>query len=176
MAAISGKSKRYLLLTLILNIGAVAVLAFLFYEVKVANERISGLSNDIELRSKQEGALRSVKNIVAETATVRQELETYFVEKEGVVAFLELLESIGRGAGTAVTIQKVEELPLEGSDALEELHIKLDATGSWEAVVHFLGLLEYLPYEARIGQTVISRKDAKLWRLDATIRALKIHS
>ena len=165
-----------LLLTLLLNIGAVLVLAFLFSEVKAANERISSLSNDIELRSKQEGALRSVKDIVAETAVVRQELDTYFIEKEGVVAFLELLESVGRSAGTAVTIQVVEKRPLEGSEALEELHIKLDAVGSWEGVVQFLGLLEYLPYEAGVGQLVISRKDAKLWRLDATVRALKLRS
>ena len=75
-----------------------------------------------------------------------------------------------------MTIQVVEKRPLEGSEALEELHIKLDAVGSWEGVVQFLGLLEYLPYEAGVGQLVISRKDAKLWRLDATVRALKLRS
>lgn len=176
MTTILGKSKQYLLLVFILNLGAAAVLAFLFMEVKAANERISSLANDIELRSKQEGALRSVKDLVAETTVPRQDLETYFVEKEGVVAFLELLETVGKSAGVVVTIQTVEERTLEGSDSLEELHIKLDAIGSWEDVIHFLGLLEYLPYESDMGQVVISRKDAALWRLDAGVRALKIRS
>jgi len=173
MATITSKSRQFLLLALVLNGAALVLSGFLFLQVKASSERTSALSNNIELQAKQENTLHSIKTLVAQTASVREQLEAYFISKEGVVSFIELLEGVGQSAGAAVSIQNVEETPLDGSDVLESLRVSITAEGSWESVVHFLGLLEYLPYESSVGDVVFSRSDSA-WRLDARVHALKV--
>ncbi|MSU56239.1 MAG: hypothetical protein EXS51_02955 [Candidatus Taylorbacteria bacterium] len=171
----SRKSKELLVITLLLNLAAAGWYGFLFYEVKQKNERISNLVNEIEVRSAEENMQGSIKTLVAETEPLREKLSNYFVGKEGAVTFIELLEQAGRDVGASVTIEAVSPVELPSVSFAETLRFTIKATGTWSSVTRFLGLMEFLPYEAQIQQVVISRSAlaGEGWRLDFTLRVLQ---
>lgn len=172
MLVIKSKSKEFFILALLLNIGAYVLLGFLFMQIKSANERTSTLLNQVASQSKEEDTLKALKAFVQETAPLHTKLDTYFVSPEGVADFIDLLESIGRKVGVAVTILSVEKIVTAQSTEVEVLSLRLSGSGSWEDVVRFLGILEFLPYQTTIGQLVFSRTQDE-WRIDLTMSVLK---
>lgn len=172
MAIIKSKSKEFLLLTILLNLGVFVLFGFLFIQIKSANERTSGLLNEIELQSKEEDVLKSLKSLVQETAPLHAKLDTYFVSPEGVASFIGLLEAVGNRIGADVTITSVEKIDTEKAKDVEVLRVVLNATGSWERVIRFLGIIEFLPYQTTVDQVLLTRT-AKGWRIDTTISVLK---
>ena len=172
---ISRKNKELLAVTLLLNVAAIGLYAFLFTEIKAKNEHTSGLINQIEAETKEEQTQNSVKALVAETTSLRNKLKSYTVEKEGAVSFLELLERIGGEVGVSVAIDSVEKSELPAAPQTEQLKIALKADGTWSGIVRFLGLLEFLPYEARVEQVAVGRTATKLepWRISLSLIVLE---
>ena len=148
---------------------------FLTDQMIKARYKGSELQNAIELQSKEEGVLKSIKALAQEIAPLYDKLNTSIVRKEGAAEFIELLESVGKRGGVTVTIQAVEKADHSTVNNLESLKVTLSAIGSWESVVRFLGLLEFLPYQTSIEQAVLSRGD-KDWRIDVSLTVLKERS
>lgn len=168
----TGKSKEFLILTILLSLGACTLFGFLFWQIKSANERTSGLLNDIDLRSKEENTFKSIKSLVQEVAPLHTKLDTYFIQKEGVADFIGLLESEGSGVGVSVTIVSVEKADVPDSTELEAVRVTLNAVGPWEDAVRYLGILESLPYQIDISQSVLSRAPEG-WHLGVSLSVLK---
>ena len=168
------KNKELLIVTLLLNLVALGGYGFLLHEIKGKNEHISNLVNDIELQSKKERVINSVKALVVETSPLREKLSRYLVEKEGAVSFIELLEHLGKNRGVSVMISSVEKVPQEGTEQVETLLLGLKASGTWQDVIRFLGLLELLPYEAQVEQLTLSKSEkASPWQITLSLRTLK---
>lgn len=174
-SVIGRKNKGLLAIVLLLNVAAVGWYFFLFIEVKAKNERVSDLVNRIDAETTAENLQNSVKALVAQTAPQRVKLNSYVIEKDGAVSFIELLERVGDDVGVAVAIESVERSERAETPAVEELRLALKATGAWSGVVRFMGLLELLPYEARISQAALSKKDAKEdpWHITLSLIVLK---
>ena len=57
--------------------------------------------------------------------------------------------------------------PLDGAEQFEQLTLEAQVTGSFEAVIWALALLEALPYQSRIAEADIrerAEQGAGLWR------------
>lgn len=169
------KNKELLVIVLLLNLAAVGWYGFLFREIKMKNEVSSNLVNDIDARVAEENMQSSIKALAAETTVLREKLTGYSVAREGAVSFIELLETAGKNTGASVSIESVSTANVPDSTALETLRLTLNATGSWRAVIRFLGLLEFLPYEARIEQVVVSKppQGGEPWRINLALYVLK---
>ena len=173
---IGRKSKELLTITILLNIAAIGWYGFLFAEIKAKNEQVSELMNQIEAEAGKESTLASEKALVAETVPLRDKLASYFVGKDGAVSFFEFLETTGNEVGVHVSIKSPSVSDLAELSQAEELRLMLVATGSWPAVVRFLGLLEMLPYEAHVEQVVVSKVEssgADAWQASLSLRVLK---
>lgn len=168
----TSKSRKFLILALLFSLGACALIGFLFWQIKSANERTSGLLNEIDLRSKEENTFKSVKSLVQEVAPLHAKLDTYFIQKEGVADFIEILESEGSVVGVSVTLASVEKGEVPNSTELETVRVTVNAVGQWEDVVRYLGVLESLPYQIDISQSVLSRAPEG-WHLSASLAVLK---
>lgn len=169
-------SKELLAVTILLNLAAIGWYGFLFAEVKAKNENTSNLVSRIRIETAEGNTLHSKKALVAETASLRKELTSYFVASEGAVSFIELLETMGDEIGVQVTVESINTNELAPSAQAEELKLTLQATGMWPAVVRFLGLLELLPYKTDLHQVVMSRADftrGGYWRAAVSITVLK---
>lgn len=170
------KTKELLIIALLFAAAAAGWYAFMFVQVKAKNERISDLRNQIDARTAEESTLHSRKELVADTASLHEKLKSYFVAAEGSVSVIELLETVGNEVGILVETRKVETNAIAKSETAELLRLTLIATGTWSNTLRFLGLIELLPYEARIGQMILSRAQAEgagPWRADITLEILK---
>ncbi len=81
--------------------------AFAFSYVRAEWEKLSVLEGDLAHASQKEAVLTSVKSIVADTAPERMTIEGFFVGREGVVSFLELVEEAGKRAGVETEVTSV---------------------------------------------------------------------
>lgn len=177
MEAVTRKTKRLLLVAALCNLAAAAAFALLFWQVRVKNERVSDLVNQIELQAKQEQALESARTLLLGTAGLRESLGAYFVPKDGTVAFLEALEELGRRSGVLPAVTSVEQEPFSGKQA-QKLKVAVRGEGSWPAVLRFVGLVELYPAGSRVEQLAISRfspggSSTGPWRADVILRVLQ---
>lgn len=173
---IGRKSKELLLIAVLLNIAAIGWYGFLFAEIKAKNEHVSELMNQIEAEAGKESTLNSEKALVAETASLREKLASYFVGKDGAVSFFEFLETTGNDVGVHVAIKSPSVSDLAELPQAEELRLLLTVEGPWPAVVRFLGLLESLPYEASMGEVVVSKEESLskgAWQASLSLKVLK---
>ena len=84
--------------------------------------------------------------LLKETQAKRETLNAFFVASDGVVGFIESVESLGNRAGVAVEITGVSieafPTPRRGS---ELLRLSVRADGDFKSVFYFFMLLESLP-------------------------------
>jgi len=173
---IGRKSKELLIITLLLNLAAIGWYGFLFWKIKEKNEHISDLSNKIEAEVSAEQAIHDKKALVEDTAALRGKLLSFILGSREAVSFIEFLEKTGANIGVRTSVESVSAREHPELSGMEELRLKLRSTGSWPAVVRFLGLMELLPYEADVDQIVMSRAEFEggdLWRADFTLAVLK---
>lgn len=158
-----------------------ALYGFLFWQLKVKNERISERQNELLAQAKQESSLAAKRSLAQDTAGMREGLSALLVRRDQAVAFIESLEALGAKSGTTAAIKAVEAGKVEsGTASVEELRTVLEAKGAWQNVLRFLALLELLPYASRLEQVSLSHPSAEAaragaaeWRGQFIIRVLK---
>jgi hypothetical protein len=170
----TGRRNRELLVTvMLLNVVALGCYGVLFAQVKAKNENTSVLLNKIDAEATEAHLLASTKTLVSDTATLREQFRNFSVSREGVVPFIELLESAGKAVGVSVAINSVDTETLPGSTTMEMLRVQVTGKGSWPDIVRFFGLLEFLPFEVALEQAIVSSSEGVLWRLAVTFTVLK---
>ena len=153
----------------ILFLGMVAVAAvaswyFMFANIKGLNENISLLLERSRLEEKNVAAIRSIETVVNDSNSDIDKLNSYFIGKDGTVAFIESIESLGRKNAVAVSIDSVDvagnstlnsstkgEKKLIGPST-ELLKLKISAAGNWQDIFHFLSSLENMPFKLTISE------------------------
>ncbi len=167
------RNRELLVIVVLLNVAALGCYGVLFAQVKAKNENTSALLNKIDTETAEANLLASTKTLVADTAALREQFRNFSVSQEGVVPFIELLESVGRTVGVSVAIKSVDTAALPGSTTMEMLRVQVTGKGPWSGIVRFFGLLEFLPFEVTLEQAVVSNSEGVTWRLDATLTVLK---
>lgn len=169
MSTMEYTSKNPFRISLVAAILTILLYGILFVQVKAKNERTSVLLSDIEVQAKQEGALASAHALAQETAGQRAKLKSGILGSAGVLAFIEMLEALGRDTGVSLTIGSLEPAPPEKKEG-GELRLTLRFEGEWSKTVRFLGLLELLPFEASLSDVRLFRlSDEKKERWGSTV-------
>ncbi len=139
-------SVRAFVLVLLLSLGAVGVYGFFLSRIAEINRSISATSNELERESLQEERLNSARGLLKETQAKREKLDAFFVASDGVVGFIESVESLGNRAGVAIEITgvSIEALPTPRRGS-ELLRLSVRAEGDFKSVFYFLTLIESLP-------------------------------
>lgn len=156
-----GKQSTFKKTTLIFALSAVAALGawaaygYLFHEVEVQGRANAALAKESgALGSEQSQALQLQKDLTANQA--RQPiLASYFVDATDPVPLFETLESYGRTAGVAVTIDTVDV-----KRQPDRLIVSLTSDGSFTDLYRFVALLESAPYEFTFTQASIKAAPA----------------
>lgn len=122
---------------------------YLFTKVKNTEKTASENLAQIEFDFKKNKSLTSVKNLMKDTKKEREQLSRFFVEPNGAVDFIESIESFVKitGVKTEIETVSVEFLKNKKTSNFEKFRISLKTEGSWNDTIHFLNLLETLPYQ-----------------------------
>ena len=159
--------KRILLIMGISTLLALFVYVGFFFHIRVKNRETSVAINEVDLIVQKEIRLRSIQNFIKDTEVERTQLNEYFVGKDAVVDFIEIIEDLSALSGTIMEITSVSVDDIEGgSSAGELLRLNFEIFGVWRDAFHLLTLVESLPLEVTITQASfkqvsVQREDTK---------------
>ncbi len=163
--------------------GALALLgwgayAFALSYIRAEGVKLAALEGELAHAAQKEGVLKSVKTIVADTAPDRATLEGYFVGKEGIVPFLELVEEAGRRAGVKTEVTSVSlDRSTDRDASFENLRVSVKGDGGFGDVFALLVMLEELPFGVRVQNVSITERtdpNAAGWRVVLTFIVPKL--
>lgn len=157
---------------------ALGIYTLLFFEVKKTNEAVSTLQNQLDIEVRQDQRLRSMKELLADLDEELKKIDTYFIASDGVVNFLEELESFGRISSASVEVNSVSVEDGEGTASLpyNRLRIEFVSEGSWSALMRLISLLETFPAGITMHRSQLERlPNSVLWQghISFTVLTLK---
>lgn len=181
------KTKKLFIVFTVLVLFALALYIFLFLHIAKEGRTISALKNDISVTTEKEGKLRSVQAVLRETEDERARLDDYFIAKDGVVSFIELIEAFGGISGAVIDVSTVDVGPLvskadttaKDTDSFAELILlSFKVNGIWQEVLHTFALLESLPYKISITSVTlrtipVPEEEPQKWQADVTLTVVK---
>lgn len=136
---------------LLVTVGMCAGFFYLVEQHKLTlNEQMIKIAQERTRKDNLAALVRTVESSKEE----RSNFTSRIITEEQVIDLLALIETVGREQGTTLATKSLTANPLNAT--FEELEIHLEATGTYEAVVNTLGLLEQLPYQSRVTQVLIT--------------------
>ncbi len=133
------KNKKKFYSLLIINIVVIAVLVLTALSVAGMKTEIVFLSENIEKEYLKKNKEQSVKKLVLNTQNERDTLDSYFIDKDGVVDFIEKLEDFGSASSVELELSSVN-ISNEGV-----LTIDFNTQGGWKGTAYLMSLLEKYP-------------------------------
>lgn len=167
---------------------SLGVYAGLFYYIFSHHASIGELQKTLESEVGKKETLQADKRLYEDFALAKEELAQAFVAKEGEVAFIEIVENLGKEVGVEIQVQGIsrEELGEKGNAAWENLELNVRARGTWQQLLTLFALVENLPMRVSISNFTLTTsqsgseigatkgaKKAALWESGITLHALK---
>lgn len=138
----------------------------------------SRLVEEFDRNAAQEDRARSIRNALQNTESDRARLvEEYVVGADGVVGFIEQIETIGERANVDLSVDTIEvEEEGEPTSAFEPLTMRFRAEGDWRSLYHAFSLIETmpLPLSFLIVRLDTERGGGADWRGTFSISVLKV--
>ena len=166
-----GQYKVIFVVLAVLVLVAGATYGGLYWSIGKKEQNISGLLVTIQEESKKTLQIKTLTDVVEKSKEDRAELDTYFLKTDGIVGFIEKIESLGSSAGITPDIKGVNVLG-EGGGVLD---IQLETKGSLRGTLQFLTLLELLPGALSFEKVFITESGTdkeKTWEGDFIVHVL----
>ena len=129
---------------------SVAGYVFLFKQLKAVNAANVALTQDSNAILAEQSQIGVIKQSLSETDARRATLDSYFVDPNNVVPFLETIEGYGKTAGVTTTFSEVQL-----ADKPTHLTVTVDAHGSFTNIYRFVSMLEAAPYQMQVAEADI---------------------
>ncbi len=133
---------------------AVVLSVYLFWNntlMRVSGE-VASLASDITTKNKTFAETIVAEKELTKLSTEESTIQGYFVKTADVVPFLEGMQTLGSSVGAKVTIVSVSTNPLPR----QHLELALRISGTFDAVVRAVGLIEYSPYDVTTTSLTLS--------------------
>lgn len=152
------KTKTVGIISLVILLMSCAVLGLLLF---LLDKKEEAFLKAVEERAQERAAevqLKSLATLAEETSSERGAVEGYVLEKDGVISFLSLIESLGREQGLTVETTAIEVSPLGNDTTFETVSLTVQATGGYSDITNLLDVLETLPYQSSISRVSMQRR------------------
>lgn len=186
------ETKKNIAVLVILNLIIFGLYFYLFMNIKSSDRDISAELVQIKLGADKDERLRSVKSLMDETKNQREKIANLFIQQDGSVDFIEMMESLGKTAGVKLSIDSVGIDPAKNKtgSSTESFRLSVKAEGLWINVLHLLSLLENMPFKVSFDSISLNkisepeivnpakgkREIASYWKGDFGFSVLKIKS
>lgn len=134
--------------------------------VSAESQRVASLQSQIEEATKNVDHITSAKAALAEIADDEAAVQSYFVPESGVVSFINNLEQLGALQKANLSVVSVSTA---GSSTQPVLLLTLSITGTFDAVMRTVGLVEYAPYDVSISKFSIMAQGKGGWQANVSI-------
>lgn len=146
------KIRKILSIVVILCLFSIALFSFLFWQVILKNQNIHSLENEMEYYSERNIRLKNMEIFIKDLDLELDVLDSFFLDGGLVVAFIEEIESLGRGLGLEVKTSFINIESSSDDNIKEYLRIIIETESSEEQFFKFLSILENLPYHVIFDQ------------------------
>jgi len=185
------KAKKVFFSAITFSLIVVVLYCYVFIKILQENERVAGLNNSIETLTKDKDAIILLKKKVSETEVSRNKINNYFIPVDGMVSFLNELQSIGRenNLDTKINSVSVTSDTKIATSTYETANVTVEVAGLWSDVYRFVTLVELMPFGVSVNgvdlertvETILStasknKNSAKvlLWRGTMDVNVLKL--
>lgn len=134
---------------------------------KMGSEAVS-LEQEIEAKTAEASRIAGAKTALASLSANESRVRSYFVSTENVVPFLGAIGNTGDPVGADVEVVSVTA----DENALPHgrMTLSLRITGTFDAVMRTLGMLEHGPFDSFLSSVAIdSNGDAAEWTASAIL-------
>jgi hypothetical protein len=187
--------------TILIVVGtlAVATVGLYVYSVryiKTLNEKIIDVKSDADQVKSNYDHLVLLHNTVENSSDNKKQLTNYFIPAGGAVDFISSFEQTAQAVGLKFNTVSLDTEPNVDllSQNKELLHVVFETNGSWNQTMHFLEIVESLPYAVQISSAsldgaagspslvgsdsstgvVANQKSLGYWRLLLNFKIVKI--
>lgn len=142
----------FFIVTLTLCAIALTLFSGALYFIYSKKPSLSRLSAEHSGIADEEAYYRGLKKTLSDTNAGQDALDSYFIDPENFVPFVEKIEALGADAGVMLTIESAGL-----TDANRTLALVLSADGAFGNVLHFLSLVEAYPAKVVISRAWLSK-------------------
>lgn len=154
--------KNKIILSAIVAALIIGGLSFFVWYLQKETKDIRKLNSEIETLESQQGDLGAK---VREAKSVRDKLDSHFIDSAEIVSVVEQIESRGEEVGVSAEVSSIQE----AEDAVE---FEMKAKGERNALVTYFSQIESLPYFAEISDVFLFQKDSETWEIIIKVKGL----
>ncbi len=140
-----------MVVAVIFSLACIAAWGFLLYKSFSLRGDIAAISTQADSAQARDAKTLSLKSALRESRDSVAVINGRFVTKDGIPAFIDLLEAKGDEVGVQVSLDSI--------NLDQNLHIHVVGSGSWKAAVSYVSVLESLPYSIAIDNLALSKID-----------------
>jgi len=127
--------------------------------ISSTNNALAQIEHELERELNKENTLRNLDFLMKETEEKRRILDSYSIDKDGVVGFINDLERYARETENESEITLVELKDLDPKHSMFELlRLTIVVRGSWNSVTNFIDEIHHLPLSIETTSFSIDRK------------------
>lgn len=145
---VTSETKFVGIVSLIFFMVAIGALVWVLLQINHGGDQLKTYTTTIANNAAEQKQFETLHDLVEKTADDRAALQQFLLTKDKTVDLLAQIESIGQQQGAIVTTKSLQVKSEKNSD--EELVISFEVTGSQEAVMRMLKILETLPYHSTV--------------------------
>lgn len=177
------KTKRILLLSVILCCITIGVYAFFFHYINTVIKEAAKLQGKLADTEGLSEEIQSIQKILQDTEGDRNAIDSLFVnaDAESEAAFVNSIEELATSSSlTHFETASLSHAPIAKNDSFEYLTMQASAVGTLPHVYNFLLQLESFPKALEVPAVQLEalprdpKQKTSQWRLSFVIRVLKI--
>ena len=159
--------KSVLIFMTCIVIVAVVIDIYVFSNLVKENKQVISIAEQISNKLNQNKRNEISENIITKNQIDISKKNSYFVNGDRVVGFIESIESLGRQSGIVATIDNIqaEDFSFSSAEAtsslmkLQNLHLRIKTEGSWAGTYKFASLLESIPQKSALESVSFVKND-----------------
>lgn len=159
------RALTHLMIALVLLALMLAAYVFVFLGIEKTRNQIAEVSGKMVQLEKDRERIREAQGALAALSANEARVTGYFLNEAAIVDFLEEVESAGDALGATVTVVAVNN---ERGAAPPRVSVSLRVTGSFDAVMRTIGVVEYGPYDGVITTVTMDDQGDGAWGASVT--------
>lgn len=167
-----GTSTKIFYTALAAAVTVLVLYVYIFMKILDENHRVNVLADSVRSETEKKENLASMAKRITATAPERQKLDGYFISKDGVVPFLNFIQSLGTQNELRLKILSVDVVPADpASDIFEIAKISFEARGVWGNVYRMAALSELMPQGVSVDRVDIVKMEDTASQVEAQKKA-----
>lgn len=149
------KSVTHIVIAAVLLLASIAGYAFWYMTVESVRASVTEAVTDIDAKKAEVARIQEARSALQTLSQNEERIKAYFISKDDVGSFLEMVSGVGDELGAHIEIVSVTEEST--ATPHPRVSLSLSVEGTFDAVMRTIGALEYGPYDVEVRNLSLSK-------------------